>query len=217
MGRHFDRGLMVPLLVVRGEGPNVGPGSIDIFSKLAEERIIFLHEELDTNVASNLIAALLYLDNQDPSREITIYINSVGGDLDSLFGIYDIFQSIKAPIKTIAVGKAYSAAAVLLAAGTKGQRFICPHAQVMIHHIQISEMEGSKREVEAQVQRLDSENQTLVEMLARHTGQPMTVVDADCQEDKYFQAQEAIEYGLVDHILPTSKKLPRLRKRRKAK
>jgi ATP-dependent Clp protease protease subunit len=198
--------------MVKGEGTGGGSFAIDVFSKLVEERVIFLHEEIDSNIASNIIATLLYLDEQDSSKDITIYINSVGGDIDALFAIYDTFQLIASPIKTVAIGKAYSAAAVLLAAGTKGKRFICPNAQIMIHHIQVSEMEGSKKEVVEQVARLDSENKSLVEMLARHCGQPAGKVDEDCQDDKYFTAKEAVKYGIADKIMPMSKKPPPLKR-----
>lgn len=192
----------------------------DIFSKLAKDRILFLQEEIDTHVANNLIATLLYLDSLDSEKEITLYINCIGGDIDALFAIYDTFQTISAPISTIAIGKAYSSAAVLLSAGTKGLRFIAPNAQAMIHHIQVSEMEGSKRAVEEQVRRLNYENQTVVEILARHTGQFIQQVDSDCQDEKYFTAKEAVKYGLADSILPRNKRLPPLKRkkpRRKAK
>jgi len=209
-------------VMVKSEGTGGKSFAIDVFSKLVEERVIFLHEEIDANIASNIIATLLYLDQQDSKKEITIYINSDGGDIEALFAIYDTFQIIAAPIKTVAIGKAYSAAAVLLAAGTKGMRYICPNAQAMIHHIQVSEMEGSKREVVEQVARLDSENRALVEILARHCGQTASQVDEDCQEDKYFNAKEAVKYGLADKIMPMRKKQPPLkrattRRRRKSK
>lgn len=185
-----------------------------IFSKLIENRILFLYEEITTNVISDLIAVLLYLDIKNPEEEITIYINSIGGDVDALFALYDAFQMISAPISTIAIGKAYSAAAVILSAGTPGRRFICPTAQIMIHHIQISDMTGSKTEIDAEIERIDEANKLLVEILARHTGKTISEIDEDCQNDTYFTAKQAVQYGLVDAILPMNKKQPKLLKRK---
>jgi len=190
---------------------------IDIFSKLIEDRIIFLHQDIDTNVASNLIATIIYLDNLDPEEEITIYINSIGGDLYSLFAIYDVFQGVSAPIKTIAIGRAFSAAAVLLAAGEKGSRLIYPNTQIMIHNVQISEMNGSVKEVKEMIQKLETENSILIEMLARHTGQTFNKVNKDCMKDMYLSAEEAVEYGIADSIFSLKKKEPPLKKRRARK
>lgn len=206
---------MYPFVVVKksdSEGESV---SLDIFSKLIEDRIIFLYEEIDSLVASKLIATLLYLDSQNHTDEITVYINSPGGEIECFFAIYDTFQMIASPIKTICVGEACSAAAMLLAAGSPGSRYICPNAQVMIHHVQISDLEGSKTEVVKEVNRIEELNQTIVEILARHCGQTSSVVEKDCREDKYMGAKEAVKYGIVDSVLePKKKKLPLKRKRR---
>ena len=192
---------------VKKTGEDGHTANLDIFSRLIEDRILFLYEEIDSAVASKIIAVLLYLDAQDPSKEITIYINSPGGDSDGLFAIYDTFQLISAPIKTICIGEACSAAAILLASGTPGLRYACTNSEVMIHHVQ-AELEGSKTEIEREVIRINEINRLIVETLARHTGQSVKVVDADCSLDKWLSATEAVEYGLVDKILAPKKTIP---------
>lgn len=207
---------MNPYVVKRTEADGQ-PISIDIFSKLIEDRILFLHEEIDSAVASQIMATLLYLDAQNDKEAITIYINSPGGDTDGLFAIYDIFQLISAPIKTVCVGEACSAAAILLASGSPGMRYACTNSQVMIHHVQ-AELEGSKTEIEREVERINQLNQLVVETLSRHTGQPVSVIEEDCKIDKYMSAKEAVKYGIVDKILsPKKKTLPIIKKKRRTR
>lgn len=200
--------------VVKKSDVNGQSVSIDIFSKLIEDRILFLHEEIDSSIASKIIATLLYLDAQDEKAEITIYINSPGGDTDGLFAIYDTFQLIRAPIKTVCIGEACSAAAILLASGSPGMRYACTNSQIMIHHVQ-AELEGSKTEIEREVERINHINKLVVETLARHTGQTVAVIEEDCKVDKYLSAKEAVKYGIVDKILPPRKKVLPIRKRKR--
>lgn len=206
---------MDPFIVVKRADTDGADVGLDIFSKLIEDRIIFLYEELDSAVASRLIATLLYLDAKDPDGVITIYINSPGGDIECFFAIYDTFQMVSAPIKTICVGEACSASAMLLASGSPGMRFSCPNSQIMIHHIQIFGLEGSKTEVSKEVERIERLNKNIVEILARHCGQPFKIVEEDCKEDKYMNAVEARKYGIVDKVLQPVKKRPALPRKRK--
>lgn len=187
----------------------------DVYSKLLKDRIIFLSEELDSEVASKTIALLLYLNAESKTKEIKIYINSVGGNIDAFFAIYDTMQQISAPVKTICVGEACSAASVILAAGSAGKRLAYPHSMVMIHNLQISDMEGSKAEIKDQVRLIDKLSAKFIEILARHTGQPLAKVRKDTEKDKYLTAEEALEYGIIDKILAPKKKIPPLRKTKK--
>jgi ATP-dependent Clp protease protease subunit len=173
----------------------------DIFSKLLSKRILFLGEELTGEIASDIAASLLWLDSES-NEEIVFYINSPGGDIENgLLPIYDTFQVIKSPVKTITIGKAMSAAAVLLAAGKKGSRFAFPHAQIMIHGVQVGgELFGDADEFKKESKLIDKLNQSLMEILSKHSNQPLRKIKRDCKTDKYLSAQEAVEYGLIDGI-----------------
>jgi ATP-dependent Clp protease protease subunit len=187
----------------------------DVYSKLLKDRIIFLSEELDSEVASKTIALLLYLNAESKTKEIKIYINSEGGNIDAFFAIYDTMQQISAPVKTICVGEACSASSVILAGGSPGKRLAYPHSMVMIHNLQISDLGGSKAEIKDQVKVIDKISAKFIEILARHTGQPLAKVRKDCEKDKYLTAEEALEYGIIDKILQPKKKIPPLRKIKK--
>lgn len=183
--------------------------SIDIFSSLLKQRILFLSEEIDAAVATSITASLLFLDlsSQD---EITLYINSVGGSVsDGLLTIHDTLQYIKSPVKTICIGEAYSSAAVILAAGSKGRRFAFPHAKIMIHNIQVEEMSGTQKEIQEESKRVKELNQVLMSLIANHTKQPLKKIRRDCLKDKYFTPEEAVKYGLIDGIVESFKDLPR--------
>lgn len=180
--------------------------------RLVDDRIILLSGEITSDVATEKVAQLLWLNQRDPNAEITMYINSTGGYiLDGLLTVYDTMQYIKAPIKTIVIGVAYSSAAILLAAGTKGSRFAYPSARLLVHGIQIDEMAGTtQKEIEEEVKRMKQLNKFLMQIIARHTGQTLRKVTKDCATDKYFTAEEAIKYGLVDNIVSSSKHIPDL-------
>jgi ATP-dependent Clp protease protease subunit len=181
--------------------------NIDIFSRLIKERIIFLSEEIDAAVATYITANLLFLDIQS-KNEITLYINSIGGSVpDGLLTIYDTLQFIKSPVKTICIGEAYSSAAVILAAGTKGRRLAYPNAKIMIHNIQVEEMSGTQKEIQEESKRVKELNQVLMNIIANHTGQNIKKVRRDCLKDKYFNPNEAIKYGLIDSIVTSSKEV----------
>jgi len=185
--------------------------SSDIYSKLAEKRILFISEEITVEIASKLCANLIWLDLQNKKKEIVIYINCEGGHVSGLWSIYDTIQSIQSPVKTICVGYAFSSAAIILMAGTKGLRCAYPHASIMIHSIQ-TEIMGNQVEVEEESKRNKKENLALMETMALHSGQSLRKVKKDCKNDKYFNADEALKYGIIDQIVLQTKDVPILKK-----
>lgn len=182
----------------------------DVFSRLVKDRIIFLAEEVDEEVATTITATLLLLDHQNKTKDISIYVNSPGGDVTGLFTIYDTMQYIKSPIRTVCIGEASSAAAVILAAGTPGKRQAFENSSLMIHEIQIGGMSGTGSEIEKEAFRIKRLNEKFIKTVALHCGQPYEKVKADCKEDKFMTAEEALEYGLIDNIIKRNKPLPKL-------
>jgi len=190
----------------------------DIFSRLIKERIIFLTEAIDAEVASTIAATLFFLDHQDSDEDISLYINSPGGAVDEgLFVIYDMMQLIKAPIKTVCIGEAMSAAALILASGTKGKRYALPNSKIMIHQVQVDGVGGTGTDVMNQAKSIKELKKRLTELLARHCNQSYRKVYADCELDKFMTAEEALEYGIIDSILQPSKEIPPLIKNKKEK
>ena len=181
----------------------------DVFSRLVKDRIIFLAEELDEDLATTITATLLFLDHQNKTKDISIYINSPGGDVGGFYTIYDTMQYIKSPIKTVCIGQASSAAALILSAGTPGKRFAFENSELMIHEIQIGNMSGTGTEIEKESQRVKRLNEKILRTLALHCNQPYEKVKADCKEDKFMSSQEALEYGLIDGIVKRTKDLPK--------
>jgi len=178
-------------------------GYADTYVKLAKHRIIFVSEDVSDVMAAELSAMLLYFDNEDHEEMIEMYIHSNGGAVTGLSNIYDVMQMIQAPIKTICIGKCYSAAAVLLAAGTKGQRYAFKNSSVMIHGIQFGfpipghDMTNSQSYYEF----IDNNNDNIMKMLAHHTGHDLEKVKTDCKADVWMDAKQALEYGIIDHII----------------
>ena len=188
-----------------------GEAVYDIYSRLIKDRILFLYEDINANVATSFVATLFWLNSQNNKEDISIYLNSAGGTIcDGLMTIYDTMQFIEAPIKTICIGEAYSAAAVLLSAGTKGKRFAYSHSKIMIHTVQAWDVCGSQEEVERESDRIKDLNNLLMELLARHSGQSLKKVKKDCLKDKYMTAEEAVEYGIIDKIITPKKEIPEL-------
>lgn len=173
------------------------------YAALTGNRCIFISEDFTKELAAVVSATLISFNNEDNKTPITIYINSNGGDGSALIHIYDVINSIKAPVETVCMSKCYSAGAFLLAAGQKGRRFIFKHAQVMIHGLQCHFPGFSEDQVETKTYYsfLDSFNDSMMKILAKHTGQSIKKIKEDCKKDLYLDPQEAIEYGLVDHIL----------------
>lgn len=174
----------------------------ETYIKLAKSRSIFLAENVTKEVASGLSALLLYYDNESHD-EITLYIHSNGGDASGLSNIYDVMQMIKSPIKTVCIGKAYSAGAVILAAGSKGHRYALKNAKIMIHGIQCGfpipghDITNSKNYYDF----LEDNNDNIMKMLAHHTGFPLQKIKEDCQRDLFLDAKQALNYHIVDHII----------------
>lgn len=185
--------------------------SYDIFSRLLKDRIIFLGDAegaVSTASANILISQLLYLDQEDSDKPISLYINSPGGAVSAGCAIYDTMQYIKSPIDTICLGQAASFGAVLLAAGTKGHRYALPHSRIMIHQPLIygGGISGQATDIEIENNEMQRLKQELTKILAKHTGKPYEEVLKDCERNKYMSAEEAKEYGLIDTIIASVEK-----------
>lgn len=188
---------LIPTVI---EKTSSGERAYDIYSRLLKDRIIFLGSQINDAVANAVIAQLLFLDSQDKTQDIKIYINSPGGSVTSGMAIYDTMQYIKADVSTICIGMAASMAATLLAAGAKGKRFILPNGEVMIHQV-MGGAEGQASDVKIHAERIIRMKESLNTILARLTGQPMNKVQEDTDRDRFMTAQEAVAYGLVDSII----------------
>ena len=191
----------IPIVI---EQTSRGERSFDIYSRLLKERIIFLGTPIDDGVANVVMAQLLHLESEDPDRDISIYINSPGGSFTALTAIYDTMQFVKPEIQTICMGQAASAAAVLLAAGTKGKRLALEHARVLIHQPS-GGGEGQSSDIEIQAREILRMRDLLEQMLANHSGQDLAKVRKDLDRDKILTAREAVEYGLIDEVVSTRK------------
>jgi ATP-dependent Clp protease protease subunit len=178
-------------------------GYEDSYVKLSKSRAIFFSEDVSDQSAAELSALLLYYDNQDHEEPIYLYLHSNGGAISGLNNIYDVMQMVHAPIKTILLGKCYSAGAVILAAGTKGERYALKSSNVMIHGVQFvfpiigEDLINSKNYLEF----VEDTNDILMKMLSKHTGQPLEKLKLDCSREMWMNAQTALEYGIIDHIL----------------
>ena len=188
---------LVPYVV---EQTNRGERSYDIFSRLLNDRIIFLSEEVNDTTASLVVAQLLYLEAQDPDKEIQFYINSPGGSVTAGMAIYDTMQYIKADVSTICIGMAASMGAFLLAAGTKGKRLALSNAEIMIHQPSAG-TKGQVTDMAIHLRRLEIIKKRLNSILADNTGQSLETVTADCERDNFMTAEEAKEYGLIDKVI----------------
>jgi len=190
---------LVPTVV---EQTNRGERAYDLYSRLLKDHIIFLGTPIDDTIANLVCAQLLHLESENPDKDINIYINSPGGDITALFAIYDTMQYIKPDITTICFGQAASAAAVLLAAGTKGKRLALPHARVLLHQPWGSGS-GTTADIEIQAREILRMRDLLHEILARHTGQPVERIATDTDRDYVLEAGPAKEYGIVDEVIST--------------
>jgi len=189
--------LVIPSVV---EETARGARTSDIFSRLLSDRIIVLGTPIDDNVANLITAQLLYLESQDPEKDVYLYINSPGGSITSLFAIYDTMQFIRPDVVTVVMGLAASAASVLLAAGAKGKRYAMPHARVMLHQPH-GGAQGQATDIEIQARLIVQMREQLNRILSEATGQPYEKVARDTERDFWLTADEALEYGLVDEIL----------------
>ncbi len=189
--------MLIPTVI---EQTHRGERGWDIFSRLLKDRIVFLGTEIDDQVANIIIAQLLFLESEDPDKDIMLYINSPGGMVTAGLAIYDTVQYVRCNVSTICMGQAASMAAVLLAAGEKGKRYVLPHARVMIHQPKGGAM-GQASDIEIQAKEILKNRELLNEILASHTGQDIKRVREDTDRDFYMSASEAIEYGIVDSEL----------------
>ena len=178
-----------------------GERTYDLFSRLLKENIIFLGTPIDDTIANLICAQLIHLESENPDRDINIYINSPGGDINSLFAIYDTMQFIKNDIATICLGQAASAAAVLLAAGTKGKRLALPHSRVLLHQPYGQVGYGQVTDLELAAKEILRMRDLLEEILADHTGQSLERIHTDTDRDFVLEAQEALEYGIIDDVI----------------
>ncbi|MBR2409570.1 MAG: ATP-dependent Clp endopeptidase proteolytic subunit ClpP [Lachnospiraceae bacterium] len=177
-----------------------GERTYDIYSRLLKDRIIFLGEEVNDVTASLVVAQLLFLESEDPKRDISLYINSPGGSVTAGMAIYDTMQYIKCDVSTICIGMAASMGAFLLAGGTKGKRFALPNAEVMIHQPS-GGARGQATEIEIAAKNILRTRQKLNEILATNTGKPIEVIAVDTERDNYMTAEEAVAYGLIDSVI----------------
>lgn len=189
--------MLVPMVV---EQTGRGERAYDIYSRLLKDRIVFIGSPIDDNVSNLVIAQLLFLQAEDPERDIYLYVNSPGGSVTAGLAIYDTMQYISNDVATICMGMAASMGAVLLAAGTKGKRSCLPHSRVMIHQ-PLGGSQGQAAMIEIYTKEILSTRERLYQILADHTGQPIKKIAKDCDRDFFMSAAEASEYGLVDKVI----------------
>ena len=188
---------LVPMVV---EQTSRGERSYDIFSRLLKERVIFLTGQVEDHMANLIVAQLLFLESENPDKDIHLYINSPGGSVTAGMSIYDTMQFIRPDVSTMVVGQAASMGAFLLAAGAKGKRYALPHSRVMIHQ-PLGGYQGQASDIEIHAKEILKIKQTLNERLAEHTGQPLEVLERDTDRDNFMDAETARKYGLVDEVL----------------
>jgi len=191
---------LVPMVVEKSQ---FGERAFDIYSRLLKERIIFLGEGIDDHVANLVIAQLLFLEAEDPKKEIKLYINSPGGSVTAALAIYDTMQYVKPDVTTVCIGQAASAAAVLLAAGTQGKRMSLPNARMMIHQV-MGGVEGQVRDVEIQTKEMVRIKHQINNILVKHTGQNIKRIETDTDRDFFMTPDEAKNYGLIDKVISQS-------------
>ena len=187
------------------EQSNRGERAYDIYSRLLKDRIVFIGGPIDDNVANLVIAQLLFLESEDPDKDIHIYINSPGGVVTAGLAIYDTMQYIKPDVSTICLGSAASMAALLLTAGTKGKRYALPYARIMIHQPH-GGAQGQATDIEIHAREILRLREVGNEMLVRHTGQPMEKIKHDVERDFFMSSQEAMDYGLIDAVITRNDK-----------
>ncbi len=195
--RNLSRDAWVPMVV---EQTGRGERSYDIFSRLLNDRIVFLSDEVNDTTASLVVAQMLFLEAQDAEKEISFYINSPGGSVTAGMAIYDTMQFIKCDVSTICIGMAASMGAFLLSSGTKGKRFALPHSEIMIHQ-PLGGARGQATDIQIQAEQILRVKRTLNEILSENTGKPLEVIERDTDRDNYMTAQQALEYGLIDKII----------------
>lgn len=190
---------LVPMVI---EQTPRGERSYDIYSRLLKERVIFIVGQVEDHMANLVVAQLLFLESENPDKDISLYINSPGGSVTAGLAIYDTMQFIKPDISTLCIGQAASMGAVLLAAGTKGKRYSLPHSRVMIHQ-PLGGYQGQAMDIEIHAKEILKIREQLNRLLAKHTGQSIEAIDKDTERDNFMGADTAVEYGLIDEVLKT--------------
>ncbi|HLR08915.1 MAG TPA: ATP-dependent Clp endopeptidase proteolytic subunit ClpP [Bacillota bacterium] len=188
---------LIPTVV---EQTNRGERAYDIYSRLLKDRIIMLGSAIDDNVANSIVAQLLFLEAEDPDKDISLYINSPGGSITAGMAIFDTMQFVKPDVSTICTGMAASMGAFLLSAGAKGKRYCLPNSEVMIHQ-PLGGTQGQATDIEIHARRIIRMKEKMNKILSEQTGQPLEVIERDTDRDNFMTAQEAVEYGLIDSIL----------------
>jgi ATP-dependent Clp protease protease subunit len=189
--------MLIPIVV---EQTNRGERAYDIYSRLLKDRIIFIGEQVHDGMANTIIAQMLFLESEDPDKDINVYINSPGGVVTAGLAIYDTMQYIKPDVATICMGQASSMGALLLAAGAKNKRYALPHARVMIHQ-PIGGFQGQATDIDIQAKEIMTIKENIHHILARHTGQPMDKIRNDTERDFFMSSQDALEYGIIDKVI----------------
>jgi ATP-dependent Clp protease protease subunit len=182
-----------------------GERSYDIYSRLLKDRIVFLGTPVDDDVANVIVAQMLFLESEDPDKDINLYINSPGGSVTAGLAIYDTMQYVKCPVSTICMGQAASMGALLLCAGAKGKRFALPHPRIMIHQVS-GGSQGQASDIEIQAKEILRLKSKLNEIMVKHTGQPIERVEKDTDRDYFMSAHESKDYGLIDEVVVQKKK-----------
>ncbi|WP_077613939.1 ATP-dependent Clp endopeptidase proteolytic subunit ClpP [Caenibacillus caldisaponilyticus] len=195
----------MPLIPTVIEQTSRGERAYDIYSRLLKDRIIFLGTPIDDNVANAIVAQLLFLEAENPEKDISLYINSPGGSISAGMAIYDTMQHINAKVSTICIGMAASMGAFLLAAGEPGKRFALPNSEIMIHQ-PLGGAQGQATDIEIHARRILKMRETINRILSERTGQPIEVIERDTDRDHFMSAQEAKEYGLIDAVLTPNRK-----------
>jgi ATP-dependent Clp protease protease subunit len=188
---------LIPIVI---EKDGRGERAYDIYSRLLKERIVFLGASIDDNMANIIIAQLLFLESEDPTQDIYLYINSPGGYITSGLAIYDTMQYVKAPIVTMCIGQAASMGAVLLAGGDQGKRYALPHSRVLIHQ-PLGGAQGQATDIDIQAREILRMREEINKIFVKHTGQPIEKIDADTERDFYMTAEQALNYGIIDKIV----------------
>ncbi|MBU3926077.1 ATP-dependent Clp endopeptidase proteolytic subunit ClpP [Patescibacteria group bacterium] len=191
--------MLIPTVIEKSQ---YGERAYDIYSRLLKERIVFLAGPINDAVANTVIAQLLFLESQDPKKDISLYINSPGGSVTATLAIYDTMNHIKADVSTICVGLAASGGAILLTAGQKGKRFTLPNSEIMIHQV-MGGAEGQAVDIDIQARHIIKIKDKLNEILAKHTGQQLKKISKDTDRDFFMNSEEAKKYGIIDNILKT--------------
>jgi len=197
----FSGQYLIPTVV---EKSNFGERAYDIYSRLLQDRIIFLAGPINDQVANVIIAQLLFLEHEDPKKDIKLYINSPGGVVSAGLAIYDTMQFIKAPVQTVCVGMAASTAAFLLAAGEKSKRYALPNSDILIHQV-MGAAEGQATDIEITAKQILKTKQKINQLLAKLTGQPLAKIEKDSDRDFWLGAEEAKEYGIIDEVIKKTK------------